>query len=113
MQFSELTAVGTVSGKPILDHDDGKPVCRFTLKVDSPGKQGFRVHEIACKIIGGNAAACWSSILEKDELTVVGIPFCEGYLDENGNPKGRQCLRINFVRYSQPVLERIEQNRLS
>ena len=64
MEFSELTAVGTVSGKPILDHDEGKPVCRFTLKVNSPGKQGFRAHEIACKIIGGNAAACWSSIME-------------------------------------------------
>lgn len=112
MQFSELTAVGTVSGKPRLDNDEGKPVCRFTLRVDSPGKQGFRTHEITCRIIGGNAAVCWGSILENDELTVVGIPYCEGYLDENGNPKGRQCLRINFVRYCQAVLDRIEQNRL-
>lgn len=113
MEFSELTALGTINGKPILSHDEGKAVCKFTLRVDAPGKIGFRTHEIACKIIGGNAAACWSSIQEGDELTVVGIPYAEGYLDDDGKPRGRQCMRCNFVRYSQPVLDRIDQNRLT
>ena len=61
MQFSELTAVGTIQGKPVLDHADGKAICQFTLRVEAPGKQGLRASEIACRIIGGNAAACWSS----------------------------------------------------
>ena len=33
MEFSELTALGTINGKPILSHDEGKPVCKFTLRV--------------------------------------------------------------------------------
>lgn len=113
MQFSELTAVGIIQGKPILDHADGKAICQFTLRVEAPGKQGLRASEIACRIIGGNAAACWSSITQGDEITVVGIPYAEAWLDEENRPRGRQCLRCNFVRYSQDVLNRIDANRLT
>lgn len=113
MQFSELTAVGTIQGKPILDHKDGKAMCQFTLQVDAPGKQGLRTSEIACRIIGGNAAACWSTIMQGDELTVVGIPYAEAWLDAENNPHGRMCVRCNFVRYSQEVLNRIDANRLT
>lgn len=44
---------------------------------------------------------------------MVGIPYAEAWVDEENKPHGRQCMRCNFVRYSQEVLNRIDANRLT
>lgn len=44
-------------------------------------------------------------------MTVWGVPFVESFLDDSGKPRGRQCVRCNFIRYSQDVLNRIEENK--
>lgn len=111
MQISELMAVGAVAEQPTLEQTEGRPCCKFVLRVEAPGKQRPNIQEIHCTILGGNAAHCWGSVRPGDEMTVWGVPFVESFLDESGKPRGRQCVRCNFIRYSQDVLNRIEENK--
>lgn len=113
MQFHETTALGSVASAPEMATRHGKPCCQFLLVVDAPSKDTPRKNEFHCRVIGDNAAKCWSSLKKGDEVAVTGLVYAEAVQDESGEYKPRMNMRCNFIRYSQDVLNRVDGYKLA
>ena len=108
MQFTETTACGEIITAPKLDKmPNGKMVCDFDLSVSHPNPGGGRAQIYHVSILSTNAATVWSQVRQGDEVTVIGQAAADLYTDAAGTLWPRLKLRCNFIRYSQPVFDRM------
>lgn len=99
--MQSLEIIGNLTKDPELTATgEGKPVCNFTIAVDSYlGGEQKRTDYFCVSAWGRMAESCGKHLKKGHSAAVIGIVSCHGYLGRDGLPKAAMDVRADRVKF--------------